>query len=601
MKEDFYGRYHHEESKNGPVDYVLIKRLLTYLYPYRDWVLAAVAILLVSKALEAWVPIQIGYLTQFILTYQPQSTSSKTFFYQVVNQGLWILLWIVSSYVLDTVNIFIKNHVGQQALLTLRQQVYGHIQKLPVAYYDRQAMGRLMTRTIHDVDQINQLFSESVIPIIGSLFLFASILTGIFTINWRIGLGILAIMPFVWWCTHHFRHYQRISYQRVRAILSSMNAFMQEHLMGIGIIRSFNLYKQERKSFDQLNQDYFEASIDTIHHFALFFAGIEWIQNVTLALVFVILVQFSGSEGFQAGTYFTISLYGLMVFRPLADLAERYNVLQSAMASAEKIFDILDTSLETSGALPGLPLDEIESIEFDQVWFAYEKEDWVLRGLSLSIQKGESVALVGMTGSGKTSVLNVLLRLYEFQKGSIKINGQDIRRYSVAVLRSHFSVILQDPVIFSGTVEDNIALYDPSLSLDKVKKSAAFVNLHPLIEKLPSDYQSHLRERGMSLSAGEMQLISLARAVAHHRSVLIFDEATSHIDTHTERLIQDSLEKIFANQTALIIAHRLSTVRDTKRIYVLSDGKVAEDGTHAELMAKEGIYENLYRLQFSNA
>lgn len=600
MKKDFHQRYHHEDSENKSVDFVLIKRLLTYLQPYRYWVLTAIAILLLSKALEAWVPIQIGQLTQYILTYQALSSDSKVFFDRVMGQGLWILLWIMSSYLLDTVNIFIKNRVGQQALLTLRAQVYGHIQKLPVAYYDRQAIGRLMTRTIHDVDQINQLFSESVIPIIGSLFLFTGILTGIFIINWKIGLGIIGIMPFVWWFTHHFRHYQRISYQLVRAILSSMNAFMQEHLMGIGIIRSFNLYKQEKKNFDELNQDYFDASIETIHHFALFFAGIEWIQNVTLALVFVILVQFSGPEDFQAGTYFTISLYGLMVFRPLADLAERYNVLQSAMASAEKIFDILDTPIETLGAQPGLPLEAIESIEFDQVWFAYEKEDWVLQGLSLYIQKGESVALVGMTGSGKTSVLNLLLRLYEFQKGSIKINGQDIRCYSVAALRRHFSVILQDPVIFSGTVEDNIALYDSNISLERVKTSAAFVNLDPLIEKLPSHYQSHLRERGISLSAGEMQLISLARAVAHHRSVVVFDEATSNIDTHTERLIQDSLEKIFVRQTALIIAHRLSTVRDVNRIYVLADGKVAEDGTHRELMAKEGVYENLYKLQFSN-
>ncbi|WP_068467356.1 ABC transporter ATP-binding protein [Candidatus Protochlamydia phocaeensis] len=601
MKKDFHQRYIQDEVKSKSIDYAIIKRLLAYLRPYRLLVILAVILLLVSKAIEAWVPLEIGWIVQTILSHSA-SADSHELFHHVVRSCSIVFGWILVGFILDTANVFIKNWVGQEALLALRLQVYQHIQRLPMAFYDHHAVGRLMTRTIHDVDQISQLFSESVIPILGSLFLFISILIGIFILNWKIGLAILFIMPAVWWVTHDFRYHQRQSYQIVRSILSAMNAFIQEHLMGIGIIRSFNLYKQEREKFDELNWDYFKANIETIHHFALFFAGIEWIQNFTMAAVFVILVQFAmPGSGFQAGTYFTISLYSLMVFRPLADLAERYNVLQSALAAAERIFEVLDVPVEPEGPHPGLPLNDIQTIVFDNVWFAYEKENWILRGLSLSIRRGESAALVGMTGSGKTSVLNLLLRLYEFQKGHIWINGKDIRDYSVADLRRQFSVILQDPVIFSGTIADNIALYDSSLKLNQIKASADFVNLSPFIEHLPGQFDYLLKERGISLSVGEMQLISLARAVAHHRSVIIFDEATSNIDLQTEKAIQETLKKMLANQTALVIAHRLSTIRDVDRIFVLSDGIVIEQGSHQDLIEKQGIYEKLYRLQFSNS
>jgi ATP-binding cassette subfamily B protein len=289
-----------------------------------------------------------------------------------------------------------------------------------------------------------------------------------------------------------------------------------------------------------------------------------------------------------------------MVFRPLADLAERYNVLQSAMAAAEKIFEVLDTSIEEEGAQPGAELNSIDSIEFQDVWFAYEEEHYVLKGLSFKVNKGESIALVGMTGSGKTTILNVLLRFYPFQKGMIRINGQDIHQYAVQDLRRCFSVILQDPVIFSGTIEDNISLYDASIGSEEVRASAEFVNLSPFVDELPQKYKQPLKERGIGLSAGEMQLIALARAVAHERSVLIMDEATSNIDVLTEKIIQDSLKKILKEQTALVIAHRLTTIQDVRRIFVLSQGRVVEQGSHEELLNAKGIYSNIYCLQFSN-
>ncbi|MCE2983214.1 MAG: hypothetical protein LW832_06575, partial [Parachlamydia sp.] len=408
MNETVDKRYVEEKLKKHTLEWKVIRRLMTYFYPYRGWTLAALLLLIFSKGLEAWVPVQIGHLTQTILfSLNGRQAGGEALFFHVMEKGLIILGWIFASYAFDTGNIYIKNYVGQRALLTLRNDVYRHLLKLPVSYFDRQPVGRLMTRTIHDVDQINQLFAESLIPIIGSTFLFFSILIAVFMINWKIGLVVLGIMPLAWGITRHFRTCQRLAYQSLRSILSAMNVFMQEHLMGIGIIRSFNLQEQQQQTFNTLNRDYYKANMETIHHFALFFAGIEWIQNVSLVVIFVILVQFPNpGQGFDAGTFFTMSLYGLMVFRPLADLAERYNVLQSAMAAAEKIFEVLDTSIEEEGAQPGAELNSIDSIEFQDVWFAYEEEHYVLKGLSFKVNKGESIALVGMTGSGKTTILN---------------------------------------------------------------------------------------------------------------------------------------------------------------------------------------------------
>ncbi len=602
MKADYRKRYTQDDVKNPVIDSLLIRRLLSYLRPYQGWAIFAIAILFISRAIEAWVPIQLGQLAQGILNHlSVSSEQQQAFFNTVVKASGIMILWIVLSYLFDMINIYLKNWISQEALLALRAQLYDHIQRLPVRFYDHYAVGRLMTRAIHDVEQINQLFAESVIPIMGSLFLFICMFIGLLFVNWQVGLLMLIIAPALWWFTQRFRYYQRLGYQSIRAIVSAMNAFVQEHLMGLGIVKSFNLSREEKEKFDELNEDHFTANVDTVHHFALFFSGIEWIQSVTMILVFVLLVQLAPSEGgFQAGTYFTISLYGLMIFRPLFDLAERYNLLQSALAAAERIFEILDTPLEPAGPQPGRLLLQVESIVFDHVWFAYKGEHWILKDISFTIQERESVALVGMTGSGKTSIINLLLRFYEFQRGSIRINGYDIREYSVESLRNQFSVILQDPVIFSGTIEENISLYDSNITQEDIKHSTQQVHLYPWIETLPGQFQFYLHERGIGLSVGEMQLLSLARAVAHHRSVLIFDEATANIDLQTEKTIQQALSDLLKQKTALVIAHRLSTIRNVQRILVLSEGKLVEEGSHDDLMTFQGLYEKLYRLQFAS-
>jgi ATP-binding cassette subfamily B protein len=582
----------HVEAKS--VDNALIKRLLTYLYPYRLWVGIAIVMLMIAAAIEAWVPIRIGQLAQEVI-----SQDDPQHFYTILMSCAIVLGWILLNYVLDIFNILIKNQIGQKAIFNLRVQVYEHIQKLPMPFFDHHAIGSLMTRTIQDVDQINQLLSESVIPLIGSAILFIGIFIGIFVINWQMGLFFCLIFPLTWYFVQRFRRKQRQSYRLLRSIISNMNAFLQEHLMGVHIVRHFGLYDTERKKFAQLNQEYLKTSLQATHHYSVFFSGTEFLRNLSMIGAFVLLALFS-SFNLQIGTFFTISLYSLMIFRPLLDLAERYNVLQSAMAAAERIFAVLDTPPEYAGAHPGADLTTIESIEFDNVWFAYEAENWILKGLCFKLLKGESMALVGVTGSGKTSVMNLLLGFYPIQKGRILINGQEIDKYSRGALRKQFSIILQDPVIFSGSIYDNIALYDPQINLRQVTDSATYVNLTPVVAKFSDQFEHVLTERGTSLSVGEMQLIALARAVAHQRSVLILDEATSNIDVHTEKIIQETIKKILGRQTALVIAHRLSTIQDVTRILVLHQGVAAESGTHQQLLEKGGIYEKLYRLQFTN-
>lgn len=599
-EESLYKKYHREHVQQTMLDMGLFGWLLSYLKPYRGLASLSILFLLVAKAIEAFVPIYIGKMAQQIIDGASQSgTAQESVFAQVTWTSLWIIGFLLIAYFFDTVSMVIKNWIGQKALYTLRMQVYEHIQQLPLVYFDRHPVGRLITRTIHDIDQIHQMITDSLVPIIGSIILFICICIAILIMDWRIALLFGCIIPIVGWLTMRFSYYQRYWYDVVRSIVAAMNTFVQEHLMGSSTIRNFGLQQQEKKQFDELNEDYRLANLETIHHFSYFVAGIDLLQGLSLISAFVILVLLSPpGTGFHVGSYFAFSLYALMFFRPLTDLAERYNILQSAMSSAARVQSIFEQPIELK-EIDKAPLEEIETISFEDVWFAYENENWVLKGLSFQIKKGESLALVGVTGAGKTTISNLLLRFYELQKGSIKINGRDIRDYSLHSLRKHFSIVLQDPVIFSGTILDNITLYQSHITPEHVDSVINYVNLRPFIERFPQGLHHKLTERGESLSMGERELLSLARAVAHERDVLILDEATANIDSITEYIIQDALKKILKQKTALVIAHRLSTIKDVQNILVLHNGVVAEMGTHQQLLDRKGLYEKLYRIQFA--
>jgi ATP-binding cassette, subfamily B, multidrug efflux pump len=604
-----YHRYYQKESLGvRKLDSNLIKRLYTFLKPHRRWLLISILLLIVGKGIEAFIPIFVGKVAQAIMVFQKSDpTSNDTFFFWIVQCALIMCALLLASYVMEVSNVLLKSRVGQQAINLLRQHVYSHILHMPIAYFDHHPIGRLMTRTIHDIDQIDQMFTDSIVPLIGNLFLFLCMGVGIFILDWRVGVVMAMVMPFLGWLLHQFRFQQRRSYELIRAIVSSLNSFVQEHLLGVNTISSFGLSQKEREDFEEINEDHSHAYLESVKHFSFFIAGIDFLSNFSLIVIFVTLMSFAPlPSSFQVGYYVTFSLYVMMLFRPMIDLAERYNILQSALAASERVFEVLDQTSESSEFLDrnefqAPSLNSIESIVFDNVWFAYDRDHWILKGLSFEIKYGETLGIVGLTGAGKTSIISLLLRFYEFQKGLIKINGYDIRQYSLHNIRKQFGTVFQDPILFSGTIEDNIGLYDPLITPEKIEMAIDYVNLRLLLEHYSQGKNYFLLERGKSLSAGERQLISMARAVAHERPVFLFDEATANIDTGTEKIVQEALKKLLNHKTAIIIAHRLSTLKDVAKIIVLDQGKVVEAGSHEELIQRKGYYEKMYRLQFQFA
>lgn len=595
------------EYKNEQVvslfkDKDLLKRLWGYVRDYRTLIFVTVFLLLCAKMIEAAVPLYLGRLSQIIIDHiGVDGAEDGPQLDLILKTGFLLIGLLFVSYVIESCNILLRSWIGQKGLYTLRTRIYEHVIIMPLSYFEKSTVGRLMTRTIHDIDQINQMLTESLIPIIGNIFLFAGIFLGIVIIDWRIAILTAFILPVVWWLTRHFQYYQRICYERVRTVAAALNTFTQEHLMGASIIRNFGLQAQTKKEFEKINGDYCAAYQKSIHNFSFFMAGIDFLQNISLILAFVIIVVFTpAGSNFQIGIFLTFSIYVIMFFRPLSDLAERYNVLQSAMSAAVRIFDLLDQNTEKKIDTGKIELAEIETIAFEDVWFNYEKDDWVFKGLTLDIRKGKSYAIVGVTGEGKSTLISLLLRFYEPQKGRIAINGRDIHEYTLASLRSQFSLVLQDPVIFSGTIAENISLYDHSISREEIEDVVNYLGMEFFIQQYPEGVDRLIQSQGKGISTGEMQLISLARAIVHKRSMFILDEATANVDTATEQMMQNAIKTVLQGQTALIVAHRLSTIKDVSNIIVLKDGKVAEIGSHQVLLDKKGIYEKLYRLQFVN-
>lgn len=593
-------KYRREPPQPVSLDWPLTLKLLHYIRPYHWLGGFALFMLLLAKAVEAIVPIFIGHITQQMMASQATTWSEKQELLNIIlDDCLWIIGLLAIGYILEVINVVIKSWIGQKAIFKLRSKVYLHILNMPLKFFDQHAVGRLITRAIHDIEQINQMLTESIIPLLGSMLLFMGMCIGIALIDWRIAIAFGCIVPIVIWLTNHFRYYEHYWHNVVRSIVSTMNAFAQEYFMGTSTIRTFGLQKQEKHRFDELNEDHRKANIETIHYFSFFIAGIDFLQSLSLILAFAILtITAPPGHPFQVGAFFAFSLYALMFFRPLIDVADRYNILQSAIAAAERVFRLLDQPTEPIDRSDKTPLEEVHSIAFEDVWFAYEEEKWILKGLSFEIKKGESFALVGLTGAGKTTIFSLILRFYDFQKGSIKINGKDIREYPLHILRKQFSVVLQDPVIFSGSISDNISLYQSEITPQRILAAVEYADLSLFVERFPEGVNHQIIERGQNLSGGQRQLISLARAVAHERSVFMLDEATANIDVVTEHVIQDILNKLLKEKTSLVIAHRLSTIRHVTRILVLHQGVVAESGTHQELLEQKGLYEKLYRVQF---
>lgn len=587
------------KSPNKALDLSLIFRLFAYLRPYKGLLLFSLLMMIFTKTLEVIIPLWIGKLSEHVLGSMNGSEINYAFS-TILQGGGGVIALLFLTYCLDALNALIKNWIGQKGVVSLRCDLFDQIQRLPLSFHDEQSVGRLVSRTVYDVEQIHQMYAESLIPILGNMILLTGIAVCVTYLNWKVAIATSLFMPALWWLTIRFGKKQKECYSLIRAIIARLNSFVQEQLMGASTIRLFGQQERERGNFEQINSDHCHANIESIRNLSFFMAGIELIHNGVLIAVFLSLAMLAVQGApFDASLFFTFSLYALMLFRPISDLAERYNVLQAAVAAGERIFALLDLNQEPYEQQKGKDLEQIHDIVFDNVWFFYKEEEWVLKGISFSLRQGESVAIVGMTGVGKTTLIHLLMRFYTPQKGRILINGVDINEYSLHSLRQQMSFVMQDPVLFSGTVTDNISLHRKEIPDQQVSASLEYLDLADVIKKFPQGIDTPIGERGTCLSVGEQQLISLARAVAHGGSLFLLDEATANIDSESERKIQRALGKILKERSSLVVAHRLSTIRDVDKIVVLHQGTIREEGSHEALLRKSGIYEKLYRLQFN--
>jgi ATP-binding cassette subfamily B protein len=593
-----------EEVLGKAYDGRLMRRLLGYMRPYRTLVAVSLVFLAAQSLLQGLGPL----LTKIAIDKYLDPTGKPTFLGAWLPAGavagleriaLFYLAVLIGNFIAEFAHTYIMQYTGQLAMFDLRKQLMEHLQRLDLGFYDRNPVGRLVTRVTTDVDVLNDLFTSGLVTIIGDVLALAFIVFIMLRLSPLLTLIMMLAMPFVILATSIFRRSVRESYRRIRVAIARINAYLQEHITGIAVLQLFNRERRSEREFDQINGEHMRAYKAAVIAYGWFYPVVEFISMIAMAAI----LSYGGyrvqSGGLTLGVVAAFLQYGLRFFRPIQDLSEKYNILQSAMASSERIFKLLDTPATVlAPPAPAEPPAAIARIEFDHVWFAYKDEDWVLRDVSFAIEPGETVAVVGHTGAGKTTLISLLLRFYDIQKGSIRIGGRDLRELDPVDLRRQFGVVLQDPYLFTGTLEENIRLGTESIRQEEVAEAAEQVNLLDFIHTLPDGFAHEIRERGSGLSTGQKQLISFARALAHNPRYLILDEATSSVDTETEFRVRDALAKMVRGRTSIVIAHRLSTIQRADRILVMHKAKLRESGTHQELLALRGIYWKLYQLQY---
>jgi ATP-binding cassette subfamily B protein len=582
---------HEDEIKGKAYDARLMKRLLSYTTPYRRYIILGVSLTLVASFLQLLGP----YLTKMAIDK-----------YIALNQlsGLYLILIIyfivlVLVFITQYAQIYVTQYFGQQLMFDIRSKVFRHIQSLSLSFFDKNPVGRLMTRVTSDVEALNQMFTQGIVTIFGDIFLLAGIVGALLYLDVQLALWVFAVIPVLFLITFLFRSQVRESFRHIRKWISRINSYVQENITGMSIVQTFNRVDKNFQTFSEINYEHTQAHIKTIFYFALFYPAIELVGAFAIALVIWRggIFKMEGLTTFGALVAFI--QYAQMFFRPISDLSEKYNVLQQAMASAERIFKLLDTPVEIVSPINGSRIDNIKGrISFDDVGFAYVNSDYVLKDISFSLNAGESIAIVGHTGAGKTTLINILGRQYDIQSGKIFIDDVDLKDWDLDYLRNQMAVVLQDVFLFSGTVAENIRLGNKHISIETVKWAAQQVNADKFIENLPQQYETPVKERGVTLSMGQKQLISFARALVINPRILILDEATSSVDTETELLIQEALKTLLENRTSLVIAHRLSTIKHVDKIIVMHKGSIREMGTHEELLEKKGLYYQLYLLQY---
>jgi ATP-binding cassette subfamily B protein len=590
---------HHDEDVVGKAyDARLMRRLLGYLRPYRLQAALALAAIIASSLLQLAQP----YLMKLAIDrYIPSRDLAG-----VDRIALWYLAILAGSFCLEFTQTWLLQTTGQRIMFDMRLQLYRYLQRLDLRFYDRNPVGRLMTRVTTDVDVINDLFTSGVVSIFGDVFTLAGIMIVMLSMNWRLALVAFAVLPLIVLVTQWFRRHVRESYRNVRRLIARINAYLQEHITGMGTVQLFRREARAYAEFERINQEHRVANVDSIFYYAVFYPAIEVIGALASALT----IWYGGRSVMQGsltlGSLVAFLLYSQRFFRPISDMSEKFNILQAAMASSERIFKLLDEPIAVANpAAPTrvAPDRRAGHIVFDHVWFAYNptesgEPDWVLKDVSFEVKPGERLGIVGATGAGKSTLINLLLRFYDVSRGRILVDGVDVREMDLHELRAFFSLVLQDVHLFSGTIADNIRLGETGISDEAVRRAAAAVHADSFVSRLPAGYGAAVAERGATLSVGQKQLLSFARALAFDPRILVLDEATSSVDTETEILIRDALHVLMSGRTTIAIAHRLSTIQDMDKILVLHKGQLRESGTHQELLAHRGIYFKLYQLQY---
>jgi len=520
-------------------------------------------------------------------------------YHKLLLLGLFFLSLTTIRFIASFFQTYITSWFSQYAMNNLRHDIFAHVQTMPVKFFDQNPVGRLVTRVTNDVYAINDMISQGVITIIQDFIMVAAIVVLMVMLDWKLALISYIILPFVFWIIYVFKSKTRPIYRETRKQLASLNATLAEHIAGVKIIQLFNQYVRKRKDFTETNKLYYNASVSQLKLFAFF----RPIINVSSQIAVALIIWYGGGEilrdALTIGLLMAFTAYIQKLYDPINDFADKFNVLQGALAGAERIFALMDLKPDdyrqdkfTGAKLQG-------EIAFDNVWLAYNEGEWVLKDVSFHVKPGEKIALVGHTGSGKTSIVNLILGMYPYQRGLISLDGKALDRYALADIRHNIGIVQQDVFIFSGTLRDNIALSNTNLTQEELVQVSKYVNADPFIQQLPGKYDEPVMERGATLSTGQRQLIAFARVLAYNPSIFILDEATSNIDTETEILIQDALKKLMQNRTSIIIAHRLSTIQHVDRIIVLHKGEIVEEGSHFELLDKKGLYYDLYRLQYT--